>query len=96
MRASGGHTSNKVALPLFQPIRKIINRRAEDLRVEAFYEEVQLWCPLVPCVKANTEYHMEILRYVARTCLIRSVSIKTGEILMNHGSMANGLTLIVD
>ena len=85
----------KSVVPQFQPLRKIMNKTAEDLKVEILFEEVQVWCPLIPCVSAYTEYDMVILLRLPRTSQIRTVNIKTGKVYMNHGSMTNGLSLII-
>ena len=84
---------NKTTAINFKPLRKIVNMREDEIRVEVFLEELSVWCPVVPKVKARSEHPMVILVYLPQNSKIRTISNSTDNVL-THYDISQGLTII--
>ena len=82
-------------LPLCAPLRGVVNLCDVPICIEAWYDPVQMWVPLVPRVDAGAEHapHAGAI-WLPKNTVLRSVNLNDQAPLTVFGPLGDGLTLV--
>ena len=82
-------------IPLCAPLRGVVNSSDVPIRIEGWYEQINLWVPLVPRVDAESEYvPFAGALWLPKSTILRSVSLHDQMPLTVFGAVGEGITVV--